>query len=75
MAIVARLTKQMPWVGTPEQKYLVKDKAEKHGMSQAAIVRQAIDEHFGLRNGMFTEGDARREAFEASDEGREAEDD
>ena len=74
MAIVAKLTKQMPWVGTPEQKFCVQQKAERYGMSQAAVVRQAIDYHFGLHSGMFPEGDARQAAFDAFTEGENDDD-
>ena len=51
MARAARYTEQMPWVGTPTQKDLIVQEATRERISQADVVRRAIDNYYNLDDG------------------------
>lgn len=65
MATEARFTEQMPFVGTKTQRALANRESERGKVSVALVIRRALDEHFGLVNGEFAEGDPRRENLDA----------
>jgi hypothetical protein len=65
MAVEATLTEQMPFVGTKTQRALVDHEAKKNKVSVALVIRRALDEHYGLVNGQFPEGDPRRDNLDA----------
>lgn len=44
----ARYTTQMPFVGTPTQKEKINDLAMREGVSQATVVRWAVNKFFDL---------------------------
>lgn len=56
MAIEARFTEQMPFVGTPTQKAILEQQAKRPGWSRAAVIREAFDAFYGLENGELPAG-------------------
>lgn len=44
----ARYTEQMPFVGTKTQKDAILDLAKREGVSQAVVVRWAVNQMFGF---------------------------
>ena len=65
MAVEATLTNQMPFVGTATQRALVDHEARRGKRSVASVIRDALDEHYGLVNGQFPEGDPRIQNLDA----------
>jgi hypothetical protein len=65
MAVEATLTEQMPFVGTTTQRALVDLEAKRGKRSVASVIRDAIDQRYGLVNGMLPEGDPRWEDLTA----------
>lgn len=65
MAVEATLTNQMPFVGTKTQRDLVDWEAKKGKRSVASVIRDALDEHYGLINGQFPADDPRRDNLDA----------
>lgn len=53
MAIPRRYKEQMPFVATKTQKRLVKEEADRRGCSEAAVIRDAIDQRYGLDDGLL----------------------
>lgn len=47
----ARLTEQMPFVGTVEEKRQIETLARREGVSKATVVRWAVDSFFGITDG------------------------
>lgn len=53
MALPRRYTEQMPFVATPTQKRLVKEESDRRDCSEAAVIRDAIDQRYGLTDGLL----------------------
>lgn len=53
MALEARYTEQMPFVGTKTQRRKIAEAAA-GGRSMADVIREAVDKHFGLVDGEET---------------------
>lgn len=51
MAVEAKLTEQMPFVGTKTQAEVIGKEASRRGISKAQVVREAIDAQYGLVGG------------------------
>lgn len=66
MAVEATFTEQMPFVGTVTQRALVNHDSKRLKRSVASVIRDALDEHYGLVNGQFPEGDPRRDNLDAA---------
>jgi len=64
VAVEARLTKQMPWVGTPTQRAAVESASAAAKISRAEVVRQALDKIFGLSNGELPPGQTLEDVVE-----------
>jgi hypothetical protein len=60
MAVEAKLTKQMPFVGTVTQRLLVDKESKRTKTSRASIIRDSLDRRYGLVDGEFTDSDPRR---------------
>jgi hypothetical protein len=58
MAVEARFTEQFPVVGTKAQREAIEAEAQRTRKSMAAVVRQAIDERYGLSDGEVPQGDS-----------------
>jgi len=59
MAVEAKLTKQMPFVGTPTLRALVDKESKSSKISRASIIRDALDKRYGLVDGEYPPGDPR----------------
>lgn len=66
MPIIARHTQQMPFVGTGAQKWLIVTESERDRISQAEVIRRALNAYFELTHDEFPPGDKRRTEFEAA---------
>lgn len=52
----AKYTEQMPFVSTKAQKQAVLDLAGREGLSQADVIRNAVDAYFGMDDGEWPTG-------------------
>lgn len=65
MAVEARLTEQMPWVGTKTHKEIVEQAARTRRVSKATVMREALDHVYGLEDGELPDGRTIEDALES----------
>lgn len=58
MAKEKKYTEQMPFVGTIVQRILIENQAIEERCSRADVIRQALDQYFGLDDGLMPSGQA-----------------